>query len=212
MIRLAIVVEGQTEERFVRQLLTYHLIQYDVLATPKLLGDGSYHGGDVSVERIVDALGRLSGDFDALTTLVDFYGFQRRPTDDAADLERRIDAAYANTQRRRLRSDRVFSYVQRHEFEALLFSDVRAFQRALLASPEAVADLSWARARVATPEDIDDSPDAAPSKRIAHAIPGYRKVVDGARVAAEVGLEAMRRECPRFAAWLTRIELLGSDS
>lgn len=210
MIRLAIIVEGRTERAFVRRLLINHLASREVAATPVLVGSAARPGGDVTVERLAEKMAQLSYNFDALTTLVDFYGFRRRPTDDVAELEQRIDAAYANTQHRRLRSDHVFSYVQRHEFEALLFSDVRAFERTLLASPEAVTDLSSARERVATPEDIDDSPHAAPSKRIARAIPSYRKVIDGARIAREVGLDAMRRECPRFAAWLTRLESLGS--
>ena len=154
----------------------------------------------------------LSYKFDAVTTLVDFYGFHRRPTDDVEELERQINNAYYGMPHAALPDDRVFSYVQRHEFEALLFSDVSAFARVLGIQRNPNAALAGVRAQFANPEDINDSPDTAPSKRIVRAIPRYRKVVDGARVAAEVGLEAMRRECPRFAAWLARIESLGSDS
>ena len=39
-----------------------------------------------------------------------------------------------------------------------------------------------------TPEDINDSSDTAPSKRIQETIRGYKKVVDGPLLAMEVGL------------------------
>ena len=46
MIRLAIVVEGETEEEFVKSLLAPHLRTRAVAATPHLLG------GNVTVERL----------------------------------------------------------------------------------------------------------------------------------------------------------------
>ena len=211
MIRLAIVVEGHTERQFVRRLLVGHLVRHSVLAEPILISPGGQSGGDVTVERLTLRMAQLSYQFDAITTLVDFYGFRQRPTDDAAELERRIDEAYAHSPHRQLRGDQVFAYVQRHEFEALLFSNVRAFERTLGASLQAVTALSSARMQFATPEDINDSPDTAPSKRITRAIPRYRKVVDGTQVAAAIGLETMRRECPRFSAWISRLESLDAD-
>lgn len=212
MIRVGIVVEGRTELEFVHQSLASHVVEYGALVTPVLIGRRGHAGGNVTVERLASDMAAFSYKFDAVTTLVDFYGFHCRPTDDVEDLERQINNAYYRMPHAALPDDRVFSYVQRHEFEALLFSDVSAFARVLGIQRNPNAALAGVRAQFANPEDINDSPDAAPSKRIVHAIPRYRKVVDGARVAAEVGIEAMRRECPRFAAWLTRIESLGSDS
>ena len=212
MIRVGIVAEGRTEQAFVRESLANHMVEHGVLVTPVLIGRRRRTGGNVTVERLAVDIAALSYKFDAVTTLVDFYGFHRRPTDDVEELERQINNAYYGMPHAALPDDRVFSYVQRHEFEALLFSDVSAFARVLGIQRNPNAALAGVRAQFANPEDINDSPDTAPSKRIVRAIPRYRKVVDGARVAAEVGIEAMRRECPRFAAWLTRIELLGSDS
>ena len=102
---------------------------------------------------------------------------------------------------------RVFPYVQKHEFEALLFTDVAAFS-AINAPSDAIDKLRAARSGFATPEDIDDDPATAPSKRIAAVVPRYHKVRDGANVAAAIGLPAMRAACPRFNAWLTRLESL----
>ena len=209
MIRVGIVVEGRTELEFVRKALANHVVEYGVLVTPVLIGRRGRTGGNVTVERLATDMAALSHNHDAVTTLVDFYGFRRRPTDDVEVLERQINSAYDAMPHAALPNDRVFSYVQRHEFEALLFSDVSAFARVPDIPRNAASALADIRAQFASPEDINDSPDTAPSKRILRAFPNYDKVADGSDVAAGVGLEAMRRECPRFAAWLTRLESLG---
>lgn len=210
MIRLAIVVEGRTEEEFVKQLLAEHLTEHSVLASARLVGSGQRdrRGGNVTVERVAMTMTQVSHSHDAVTTLIDFYGFKGRATADVDELERRIEDMCREQSHRTLRHDRVFAYVQRHEFEALLFSDLPVFARVLDLPPNAASTLMGVRARFPSPEDIDDSPDTAPSKRILEAIPNYNKVADGSAVALEVGLAAMRGECPRFAAWLARLETL----
>lgn len=212
MIRVGIVVEGRTELEFVRQSLANHVVEYGVLVTPVLIGRRGHAGGNVTVERLASDMAAFSYNHDAVTTLVDFYGFRHRPTDDVEELERQINNAYDGMPHAALPGDRVFSYVQRHEFEALLFSDVSAFARVPDFPRNVDSALAGVRAQFVNPEDINDSPDTAPSKRILDAVPDYNKVTDGPDIAREVGLEAMRKECPRFAAWLARIESLGSDS
>ena len=61
-----------------------------------------------------------------------------------------------------------------------------------------------------TPEDINDNSETAPSKRIVKVISQYEKVVYGSLIAMEIGLDAIRAECPRFSDWLTRLESLGN--
>ena len=63
----------------------------------------------------------------------------------------------------------------------------------------------------ATPEDINDHALTAPSKRIANAIPRYRKVLHGPILADALGLETIRAECARFNTWMTRLESLGAE-
>ena len=154
---------------------------------------------------------RVSHTHDAVTSLIDFYGFQGRPTDHVGELERQIGDMCRERSHHTLRDDRIFAYVQRHEFEALLFSDVPAFARMLDIPRNAGSALADVRARFASPEDINDSPATAPSRRILDAVPNYSKVADGSIIASEVGIETMRRECPRFGSWLTRLEALGVD-
>jgi len=144
--------------------------------------------------------------FDYVTSLVDFYGFRGKGDLTRDALEEQIDAAIDRRVHRPQVQSRVFAYVQQYEFEGLLFSDVSAFESELIVPDECVEQLRTIRENVSTPEDINDSSDTAPSKRISSLIPNYNKRIDGPLLAEEIGLETIRRECPRFNAWVTRME------
>ena len=107
--------------------------------------------------------------------------------------------------------DYIYPYVQKHEFEGLLFSDVSSFQN-LDVSDEVLSNLLSISCQFTTPEDINDNTDTAPSKRIEHLIPEYDKRADGPLLALEIGLDTVRSECPRFNQWVTRLESLQPTS
>ena len=89
MIRLAISVEGQTEEEFVKEVLADHLRDLGVEPQPIKAGG---RGGNVSVERLASEMAKLYWSFDFVTSLVDFYGFLRRKASETVDqLETRIN-------------------------------------------------------------------------------------------------------------------------
>lgn len=58
------------------------------------------------------------------------------------------------------------------------------------------------------PENINDNPQTAPSKRILNALPEYDKVIHGTSIATEIGLSTIRQSCPHFDAWLVKLEQL----
>nr|WP_216325961.1 DUF4276 family protein [Deinococcus aestuarii] len=103
-----------------------------------------------------------------------------------------------------------FPHIQPHEFEALLFSDVAAIDRALqlLMPVSRLSNLTTMLTSLPTPEDLNDSPSTAPSKRLLGLYPAYDKRLFGPLIAAEIGLTRMRQACPHFGAWLTRLESL----
>lgn len=207
MIRLAICVEGETEEDFVNESLATHLASRGVLATPVLVGQarpGRRGGGNVTIDRLVLDMRILRYSHDAVTSLVDFYGFGGKGTLSSDDLLQAIRDRLGESDERF-----VFPYVQVHEFEGLLFSDVDAFDGLVPRAP--IEGLRAIRLEFETPEDINDSSTTAPSKRIQRLIPTYRKRLDGPGVAREIGLDGIRRECPRFDAWVGRLEGLGED-
>lgn len=204
MIRLTIVVEGETEEAFVNQVLADHLRPIET--TPILLG------GNVTVERLAAHMVRMDRDCQPVTSFVDFYGFADKGSDAVCELERRISDAIQARIGRPLDSSRVFPYVQTHEFEGLLFTDAEAFAVVPNATRAIIEELKNIRSCFGTPEDINDSKKTAPSKRIESLLPRYRKVVHGPDIFADIGLKAIRGECPRFDGWLTRLESLGGGA
>lgn len=207
MIRLAIAVEGETEEEFVKLVLASHLRDKGVEPQPIL---PRRRGGNISVERLAPEMARLQWSFDYVTSLVDYYGFRRRREGESVDaLEARIDAAITGEIDSDWDRSRVFAYVQRHEFEGLLFAEVDVFETLLGVPPHTIDALRSVRSSFSTPEDIDDGQETAPSKRIESALPSYRKRRDGPPLAQEIGLEQIRAECPRFNAWVSRLESLG---
>lgn len=205
MTRLAISVEGETEEEFVKESLAAHLQDRGVLATPVLLGRARRRvqgGGNVTITGLANEMRHLRYSFDAVTSLVDFYGFRGKRDMSPDDLIRAIREGTGGPG-----GGLVFPYVQMHEFEGLLFSDVDAFE--FVFPGGSIAGLRSVRAQFHTPEDINDNKNTAPSKRIGKLIQGYQKALHGPMVAEVIGLESMRRECPRFDAWLRRLESLG---
>ena len=204
MIRLAIAVEGETEEGFVKNVLAGHLRRVGLEPQPIPLG------GNITVSKVASEMAKLQWDFDRVTSLVDFYGFRDKGTDTPEQLEQRISRQVDLEVKRSWDQSKVFPYIQRHEFESLLFSDVAAFADVINAPEEVVAELRRVRCRFHTPEDINDSSETAPSKRILGVIPRYKKVVDGSLIAETMGLNAIRSECPRFNSWLERLESFGT--
>ena len=63
-----------------------------------------------------------------------------------------------------------------------------------------------------TPEEIDDDPNSAPSKRILQLSQRYQEVLHGNIAAQRIGLALMRQKCPHFGEWLDRLESLGQES
>lgn len=214
--RVNILVEGQTEESFVKRLLVSHLANFQVWLTPRIIRTSKGHrGGVVSYGKLADQLRQWCQQDNTarVTTLLDVYGL---PADfpgvanwnpnqpgqaQAAALEAKLfaDIGQAN----------LMPYLQLHEYEALLFSNLDAFRYADV--PEkAIAAWQTQLAQFGGPEDVNNSPQTAPSKRLiahwpsyAHAKPQY-----GVLLASKIGLPAMRTACPRFNAWVTSLENL----
>jgi hypothetical protein len=218
--RVYLLVEGQTEEAFVRELLVPHFSRTGMYLSPIIVKTSAGHkGGLFSYAKIKPQLLRLcKQDTQAyVTTLFDLYALPR-------DFPGRSDADYptaASGQKKaafleaRLASDlnvrNFIPYLMTHEFEALLFSEPNEFK--LWTDDEAVFHRLSDIARVhATPEDINDNPHTAPSKRILEIMPGYQKTIHGPLIACGIGLDTLRRACPHFHGWLRQLESLGQRS
>lgn len=214
MTRVYLLVEGQTEETFVRELLAPHYARIGLYLTPILISTSPGHkGGLVSYTKVRPQIERLckqdGGAY--VTTMFDLYAL---PSDfpgkaDAAWSQQRTGADKARLIESALERDiaqrNFLPYIQVHEFEALLFVDPMAFRQ--WADDHVVARLQSIAANNA-PEDINDNPATAPSKRILAALPGYQKPFHGPLIACDIGLDAIRAACPHFAEWLDQLERL----
>ena len=91
------------------------------------------------------------------------------------------------------------------EFEGLLFSDPERFGLSI-GRPDLVSKLQAIRSEFDTPEEINDSPDKAPSKRVKTLYEGYQKPLMGVLAMEAIGLDGIRKECPLFNKWIKELE------
>lgn len=219
MPRLFVVAEGQTEESFLGEVLAPVLWPSGVYLTPVVLG---HKGGNVNYARVKrDVLTLLKQDRTIYcSTMLDFYGlgagFPGTPLQqNLQNIEKviRIEQAIKadiTAQISDLRPDvRFLPYLQLHEYEGLLFSDPAAFA-AGIRQPHLQQSFEEIRQSFVSPEDINDHPDSAPSKRVMGVYPGYNKVLDGTLAAQTVGIGKMLQECTHFRQWVERLQALGA--
>lgn len=226
MARLIVHVEGVTEEEFVNTLLAPHLLVHDwenVVAyrMGRARSRERRHGvkgWDVALDGIVRHLRSDSGC--CVTTLVDYYGLPMTgarawPGRAAAGaqpfavrgrfVQQALYESLAQATAGTALARRFIPFVIMHEFEGLLFSSCGRFAQAI-GRPDLGPPFQAVRDTFDTPEEIDDSPSAAPSKRVIALVPDYDKAVMGVLAALEIGLDAIRAECPLFRQWLERLE------
>jgi len=233
MNRLFVLVEGQTEESFVKEVLGPHLLQHGFVdVAPRLLGNArakARRGGITKWPKArQDILKRLKEDPSVcVTTFIDYYALPEKKGDgwpgraessalvsaDAAAKANHVEAAISADISKKMKGNlhphRFVPFVMMHEFEALLFSDCNGFAKGTC-QPELGSAFQAIRDAFSTPEDINDHKETAPSKRVEGLIPGYQKPLLGNLAALEIGLEVMVSQCPHFAGWVAKLEAIGS--
>lgn len=220
MKRVLISVEGQTEETFIREMLAKHLWNLGISITPVILttkrieSGNKFKGGLRSYQQARQEILRLLNDTNAIaiSTFYDLYGLPEdfpgyaiRPTTSGQAQAQYLEQAF----RADINSPRFHPYLQIHEFEAFLFAHPEGTARLFTENqPHILTELQRIRAQFTTPEDINDSPTTAPSKRIKELYPAYDKPLYGALAVLEIGLESLRKECPHFRNWLHWLETI----
>ena len=109
---------------------------------------------------------------------------------------------------------RFIPFIQLHEFEAYLFSDLSRLALFFDNANSGIAALRKIVEGVQSPEQIDDGQHTAPSKRIIEQFPEYDdlKPTVGPQAAETIGLENIQSKCPHFMKWIERLEKLGGKS
>lgn len=223
MNELVAIVEGETEQTFVRDQLAAHLAMHGTTVWPVLPGRRRRHGGvkkwEVARQDIIRTL-RERGRY--CTTMFDYYALpndwpgrtdsRRLPwTERASHVENALLADVTAAMGARFRAKYFIPYIQLHEFEALAFADVATLVSVVSPidhrSPELLAGFfSEVLEKAGHPEAINDSYETCPSRRISNVVRAYQKRVHGPIVTSRIGLAVLGQKCDHFASWIKRLE------
>ena len=214
MKRLIIVCEGETEQAFCNDVLRSHFLSKDMLLEAPTIKHSN--GGIVAWDTLKKQIVRhLNEGNCTVSMLVDYYRIRDSyhfpgwmKAKEKANLYDRMHYLFEQMlldMDEKLRP-RFIPYIQLHEFEGLLFSDISVFPDNFTKEQLDFKQLESAVNEFNTPEEINNSPATAPSERLKKAVSGYDKVTDGAFLAMEIGLETIREKCILFNEWMGRLE------
>lgn len=221
MIRINVVAEGYSEMFFAKQVLNNYfngsriIDSRCVLTGTNRLTNYESRGGMRSYKTAKDDIVRwlLEDQGAYVTTMFDYY---RLPSDfpgfeQAMQLaDHRQSVALLEKE---LREDVIrqlpFSlrthfipYIQLHEFEALLFTDLRVLEYEYLDVKDRKAlNALYRETQDLDPEEINNGPQTAPSKRLLKAL-DYRKGSAPAQWLELITVKRICEKCPHFAAWI----------
>lgn len=224
-IEIFIVVEGQTEQTFIREILAPEMSYKGIYLHPVLIGKPGHKGGNIRFDRLKRDIGTfLKQRSDTyISMMVDYFriapewpghkklkqqletGAKLTAAQKAKSLEdethskmiEAFSAAY-NVQ------NRFIPYIEMHEFEALLFSNVEVLSKETGIESRRIQEILAQYNN--NPEEINDAPETAPSKRLLELKPEYRKVAMGHAIAKAIGIPTIREQCSNFNRWLVNLE------
>lgn len=223
MTRLLMLVEGQSEEIFVKHTLAPHLAKYGVylqspivLWTKRLPSGGGFRGGVSNWQQIVKSLRPLIHDGDAwVSTLLDYYGlpedFPGLPEALGVGAAHESVAALQARFAAELNHQRFIPFLALHELEAWLFSAPDAVE-AHFGKVRLAERLRAAVQDAGAPELINHGPTTHPKARLHSLVGGYKETSDGPTLLEKIGITAVRAACPHFDGWLNRLEALGGGA
>lgn len=222
MKRLVAIVEGETEEAFVNKILAPYIWSKGHNITIQCF-KLKHSGGGVSkyshIEK--DILNTIHEKDVIVTTMFDFYGLPKdvpgfensKVSNSHLEQVKHIEHEMALAINKRVKGANIFiPYIQLHEIEALTFATDEGFKELFDDSEINLSQIEQIIKDYPNPEDIDNGPDTAPSKRLRRAIPGYDKVLYGIGLIEIIGMDKILAKCPHFKEWIAKIETEVSNS
>jgi len=222
-----IVVEGSSEESFVNDVMVKHFVSFDkYISVRKILtgwdkaNNKPAKGGLLKYDKLKNDINRWiksdKGEKDTFyTCFVDLYAFPKGSGSPYTDDIQTIKDPYKKIRALEdaIKSDigipAFIPYVQLHEFEAFLLV---CPDRMSVLYPDKQNKIEILKKEICgiSPEEVNESPLTAPSKRIIKLIPEYegQKAQVGPLVAENIGMPELRAKCPHFNEWITKLENL----
>lgn len=224
---LNIIVEGSTEENFVNDLMVKHFALLGIFIFTRKIQTGwdkinrkPAKGGLLKYSKFRNDVNRwIESDRNKpntyYTSFIDLYAFPKdsespyiSQIQNIANCYEKItalEAAIAHD----INNASFIPYVQLHEFEAFLMVEP---DKLLSMYPDRKTAIDRLKKDIGNknPEEINESPQTAPSKRIIRYLPEYegQKAQVGPLIANDIGLTTLRGECPHFNQWVTKLENL----
>lgn len=218
MIRIAIHVEGFTEQEFVKNLLSDYLSDFNISVIPIIVSTSKNRAGIKNKGGITNKqyqasirkeLLRLLDSFDYVTTMYDFYGipndfpgYDKNENNSDIQIENICSALEKD-----IDNFHFIPFLIKHEFETLLF--VRPQAANIIDSQFSTGMQNILSNFHNLPENINNSLTTSPSHRIKTLYPNYDKVFHGNIIALEIGIRKMLEMCPHFANWINILSALG---
>jgi len=219
-VEVYIIVEGRTEQTFIREVLAPVFGYKGLFLYPVLIGNPGHKGGDIRFSRAENDISNflkqrsdiyVSSMFDYFRIDPDWPGRANvRDNDTAVKKAEKIEdktlteiiKSFPNQNA----EERFIPYIEMHEFEALSFSDASVLANLIGVDPGKIDSVLN---ECGEPEEINDNPETSPSKRLQSlSDKKYRKVAMGKAIAEAIGIQTMRKKCPHFDEWLKRLERL----
>lgn len=189
LINVSVICEGKTELFFVKTVLSPYFIMQNINLLPIDMG------GNVSIDKTVKYVNRTTPGI--VTTFLDYYGFKKATGKTSEEIMNEINS--------RSNREHTIPYLQMHEIEALWFSDIDKIALKMNAGQHQKTELQNIINEFDNPEEINNSYETAPSKRLEKIFKGYDKPRDGQIIAKEIGVLAIMEKCPRFKYWINDI-------
>lgn len=226
MKRVCVICEGQSEETVVRDVISPALQSSGINLLGQTIETSPQHkGGGLSYSRVKKAIKNTLNQKSApvVTTFIDLYALStdfpgheaaQKKSSYADKLKCLEDAFHKDILKEtECRPERFIPYIQPHELEALLFSDIGALVSINPNWSTAKDELSQIRSKVSTPEEINDKPATKPAAHLERLLinPSYRKTLHASQAASKAGLSNIEAACPHFANWLTKLRSIPVD-
>ena len=218
-IEVYIIAEGPSEELFIKRVIAPSFQNLSIYLKPLTLETSqNASGGALNFDRLKrNARNILAKHPEAyLTTLIDLYALSTdfpsflhaqklsTPREKASYLEIQLDSEL--TAHINCRPERILSHIQPYELEGLFFSNPQALGQTVPEWHRYHKELQGIRDQFETPEHINNSYETKPSKRLEDLlIPSYKKTRHAPLIGQKIGLSAIEKECPHFAAWLQQL-------
>ncbi|MCI8550850.1 MAG: DUF4276 family protein [Lachnospiraceae bacterium] len=228
MIRVNVVAEGQSEMKFVKDSLNRYfggvplMDSRSVLTSRNSKTNYEYRGGLLEYRHAKgDILRWFKEDPKAhITTMFDFFrlpsdfpGYEKAMAcqdhrESVRILEEELKSDIISKLEVKNPERRFIPYIQLHEFEALLFTDIKVLKYDYIL-PEEIAQIEklYEGTKGIPPEEINHGAETAPSKRLLQAV-DYKKGETVSELLNFIGIPAIRKKCPHFSEWLEKLQNL----